>query len=88
MPTQDYPNTLAAIGETPMMNLPSLRPDEGASISVKWEGANPTGSLKDRMALAMVEAARERGDIAPEDPIVEFTGGSTGTSLAFVCAVL
>lgn len=88
MSAQNYPNTLAAIGETPMIDLPSLRPAGGASISVKWEGANPTGSLKDRMALAMVEAARERGDIAPGDPIVEFTGGSTGTSLAFVCAVL
>ncbi|OYR62901.1 pyridoxal-5'-phosphate-dependent protein subunit beta [Halorubrum ezzemoulense] len=81
-------NTLEAIGETPMVDLPSLRPKEGASISVKWEGANPTGSLKDRMARAIVEAARNRGDIEPGDPVVEFTGGSTGTSLAFVCAVL
>lgn len=81
-------NTLEAIGETPMVDLPSLRPKEGASISVKWEGANPTGSLKDRMARAIVETARNRGDIEPGDPVVEFTGGSTGTSLAFVCAVL
>jgi cysteine synthase A len=88
MGSRNYPNTIDAIGETPMVDLPSLRPNEGASISVKWEGANPTGSLKDRMALAIVEAARERGDIEPGDPVVEFTGGSTGTSLAFVCAVL
>jgi cysteine synthase A len=81
-------NTLDAIGDTPMVDLPSMRPDEGASISVKWEGANPTGSLKDRMALAMIEKARERGDLQPGEPVVEFTGGSTGSSLAFVCAVL
>ncbi|WP_114579068.1 PLP-dependent cysteine synthase family protein [Saliphagus sp. LR7] len=88
MGSRNYPNTIEAIGETPMVDLPSLRPNDGASISVKWEGANPTGSLKDRMALAIVEAARERGDLEPGDPVVEFTGGSTGTSLAFVCAVL
>lgn len=84
----DYDNALEAIGETPLIEVSSMRPDGGASIYVKWEGANPTGSLKDRMALAMIEEARERGDIAPGDPVVEFTGGSTGTSLAFVCAVL
>ncbi|WP_254533164.1 PLP-dependent cysteine synthase family protein [Natrinema gelatinilyticum] len=84
----EYANTLKAIGETPVVELPSMRPDGGASIYVKWEGANPTGSLKDRMALAMIEAARKRGDLEPGDPVVEFTGGSTGTSLAFVCAVL
>ncbi|WP_049927997.1 PLP-dependent cysteine synthase family protein [Halopiger goleimassiliensis] len=84
----DYANGLEAIGDTPMVELPALRPDGGASIHVKWEGANPTGSLKDRMALAMIETARERGDLEPGDPVVEFTGGSTGSSLAFVCAVL
>lgn len=88
MGSRNYLSTLEAIGETPMVDLPSLSPKEGASISMKWEGANPTGSLKDRMALAIVKAARERGDIEPGDPVVEFTGGSTGTSLAFVCAVL
>jgi cysteine synthase A len=84
----EHGNTLDAIGGTPMVDLPSMRPDGGASIAVKWEGANPTGSLKDRMALAMIERARERGDLRPGDPVVEFTGGSTGSSLAFVCAVL
>lgn len=88
MGSRNSTNTLEAIGETPMVDIPSLRPEEGASISMKWEGANPTGSLKDRMARAIVEAAREREDIEPGDPVVEFTGGSTGTSLAFVCAVL
>ncbi len=65
-----------------------MRPDGGASIHVKWEGANPTGSLKDRMALAMIENARADGELRPGEPVVEFTGGSTGSSLAFVCAVL
>lgn len=81
-------NALEAIGNSPMIELPAISPAGGGSIYVKWEGANPTGSLKDRMALAMVRAARERGALEPGDPIVEFTGGSTGSSLAFVCAVL
>ena len=55
---------------------------------MKWEGANPTGSLKDRMALAMVQEAKKEGSLKSEEPIVEFTGGSTGSSLAMVCAVL
>lgn len=84
----NHGNTLDVIGDTPMIALPSLRPDGGASIYVKWEGANPTGSLKDRMALAMIEQAKRRGTLSPGEPVVEFTGGSTGSSLAFVCAVL
>ena len=52
------------------------------------ESANPTGSYKDRMALAMIEAARERGALKPGATVVEYTGGSTGSSLAFVCSVL
>ena len=83
-----YRNSLDAIGDTPMIELQSVRPENGASIVVKWEGANPTGSLKDRMALAMVEGARRSGELAPGDPVVEFTGGSTGSSLAFACTVL
>lgn len=84
----NYESTLTVIGDTPMVELPSLRPEGGASIYVKWEGANPTGSLKDRMALAMIEQAKKRGTLQPGEPVVEFTGGSTGSSLAFVCAVL
>lgn len=84
----NYENTLKVIGDTPMVELPSMRPEGGASIYVKWEGANPTGSLKDRMALSMIENAKERGTLQPGEPVVEFTGGSTGSSLAFVCAVL
>src|SRR4029078_12890150 len=58
-----------------------------AEVWVKLESHNPTGSYKDRMALAMIEGGEGRGDIRPGDTIVEYTGGSTGTSLAFVCAV-
>lgn len=83
-----YGNALDAVGDTPLVDLPDMRPDDGASLHLKWEGANPTGSLKDRMALAMIEAPRERGDLGPGDPVVEFTGGSTGSSLGFVCSVL
>lgn len=84
----DYGNAFGAIGDTPMVELPTMRPDGGASIHVKWEGANPTGSLKDRIALAMIEEAKQREALQPGDPVVEYTGGSTGSSLGFVCAVL
>jgi cysteine synthase A len=77
---------LDTIGNTPLVELRRLSPAGGARIVIKVEGANPTGSMKDRMALAMIEGAERRGDIEPGREIVEFTGGSTGTSLAFVCA--
>ncbi|MDH3959014.1 MAG: pyridoxal-phosphate dependent enzyme, partial [Actinomycetota bacterium] len=79
---------LAAIGGTPLVRLGPSVPDGAAEVWVKIEGANPTGSYKDRMAVSVVTGALERGDVAPGDTIVEYTGGSTGTSLAFVCAVL
>ena len=78
---------LDAIGNTPLVGLPKLSPPGGAPIYVKWEGANPTGSMKDRMALAMVERAEREGFLKPGQRVVEFTGGSTGASLALVCAV-
>lgn len=83
-----YGNALDAIGDTPLVKLSALEPDDGASIYVKWEGANPTGSLKDRMALAMVLEGKRKGNLQPGEPVIEFTGGSTGTSLALVCSVL
>jgi cysteine synthase A len=61
--------------------------DSCAEVWVKMEAANPTGSYKDRMALAMIEAAEADGRLRPGQPVVEYTGGSTGSSLAFVCAV-
>ena len=79
---------LRAIGNTPLVELRALRPSGGASVLVKVEGGNPTGSMKDRMALAMVEGARREGRLTPGHPVVELTGGSTGTSLALVCSAL
>ena len=80
-------STLAAIGGTPVVRMGRLAPAEGAEVLVKLEYFNPTGSYKDRMALAMIEGAEARGDLRPGMSVVEFTGGSTGSSLAFVCAV-
>ena len=77
---------LDSIGKTPLVELRRLVPADHARIVVKLELANPTGSMKDRMALAMVEQAERAGRLRPGQEIVEFTGGSTGTSLAFVAA--
>ena len=81
------PGALAGIGGTPLIELSSLPGPADAKVWVKLEGANPTGSYKDRMALAMIEAAERRGALAPGQTVVEYTGGSTGSSLALVCAV-
>jgi cysteine synthase len=78
---------LDAIGNTRLVRLRQLVPPESASILMKLECENPTGSMKDRMALAMIEAAEADGRLKPGGSVVEYTGGSTGVSLAFVCAV-
>ncbi len=78
---------IAAIGNTPIVRLGKLVDDTCAQVWVKVEAANPTGSYKDRMALAMIEAAEADGRLSPGQTVVEYTGGSTGSSLAFVCAV-
>ena len=75
------------IGRTRMIPLRRMVPEGSARIFVKLEYENPTGSMKDRMALAMVEAAEADGRLRPGGSVVEYTGGSTGVSLAFVCAV-
>jgi cysteine synthase A len=80
------PTILEAIGNTPLVRLARLPGPESAEVFVKLEGQNPTGSMKDRMALAMVEGAERRGDLRPGGRVVDYTGGSTGSSLAFVCA--
>ena len=77
---------MKAIGNTPLIKLARLIEPGWADIYVKYEGANPTGSMKDRMALAMIEGAEKRGDLKPGGTVVEYTGGSTGSSLAMVCA--
>jgi len=78
---------LNAIGNTPVVKLQKLVPQGSADVIVKLEYYNPTGSYKDRMALAMIEEAEKRGDLRPGMRVVEYTGGSTGSSLAMVCAV-
>ncbi len=86
--TTDIKNhALDAIGNTPLVRLQKLVPADCAQVLVKLEYTNPTGSYKDRMALAMIEEAEKRGDLNPGMTVVEYTGGSTGSSLAFVCAV-
>ena len=78
---------LEAIGNTPLVRLKQLPSPGSAEVWVKLEGGNPTGSYKDRMALAMVEAAERRGDLSNGRALLECTGGSTGSSVAFVAAV-
>lgn len=80
-------SVLEAIGNTPMVRLRRLVTSDLADVVVKLEYYNPTGSYKDRMALAMVEAAEARGTLRPGMRVVEYTGGSTGSSLALVCAI-
>src|SRR5919197_5481092 len=76
---------LEAIGNTPLVRLHRCAPENGAELLLKLEYRNPTGSMKDRMALAMIEGAERDGLISPGDTIVEYTGGSTGPALALVC---
>lgn len=86
-PPASVNSTLDTIGMTPVVQLSKVVPRGSADVFIKLEYFNPTGSYKDRMALAMVEEAEARGDLRPGMTVVEYTGGSTGSSLAFVCAV-
>ena len=79
-------SVLEAIGNTSLVRLRKLVPAGSASILVKLEWENPTGSVKDRMAQAVIGRAEQDGRLKPGDTVVEYTGGSTGTSLALVCA--
>ena len=79
-------NILDCIGNTRLLPLRRIAP-QGVRISLKLESENPTGSMKDRMALAMIEAAEADGRLKPGGTVIEYTGGSTGISLALVCAV-
>lgn len=80
-------SVLEAIGNTPVVRLSKIVPAGAAEVYVKLEYYSPTGSYKDRFALAMIEEAEKRGDLKPGRSVVEYTGGSTGSSLALVCAV-
>ena len=81
------PAVLEAIGNTPIVRLERMPEPGSAEIWLKLEGGNPTGSYKDRMALAMIEGAERSGRLSPSQTVVEYTGGSTGSSLALVCAI-
>ena len=87
MPPAIAASILRAIGNTPVVRLQHIVEPGSADVLVKLEYFNPTGSYKDRMALAMIEGAEARGALKPGMRVVEFTGGSTGSSLAMVCAV-
>lgn len=78
---------LDRIGDTSLVALRNIAPKIGARVLLKLESENPTGSMKDRMALAMIEAAEADGRLKPGGSVVEYTGGSTGVSLSLVCAV-
>src|SRR5436190_10607581 len=80
-------SVLQAIGNTPVVRLQKVVMPSMADVLVKLEYYNPTGSYKDRMALAMIEGAEARGELRPGMRVVEWTGGSTGSSLAMVCAI-
>lgn len=86
MPTTTPGTILDAIGNTPMVQLRRLVKPGIARVLVKIEGANPTRSKKDRMAREVIAAAERDGRLKPGQPVVEYTGGSTGTSLALACA--
>jgi cysteine synthase len=79
-----YDDILGAIGETPLVGIPRLSPKPAVRLWAKLEGHNPTGSTKDRIALAMVEAAEASGELTPDRTILEPTSGNTGISLAMV----
>jgi cysteine synthase len=88
MKSADGRHILDAIGNTPLVELRHIVPPGAARIVAKLESANPTGSMKDRMARAVIERAAADGRLPPAGTVVEYTAGTTGISLAFVCAAL
>ena len=87
----DFPeltnSILERIGNTSLLELRNIASTDHARILIKLESENPTGSIKDRPALAMIEAAEKDGRLKPGGSVVEYTGGSTGVSLSLVCSV-
>src|SRR3954468_7176313 len=81
-----YENVLSIIGNTPLVRLRRVSPANAATVWAKCEQLNPGGSVKDRVALAMIEAAERSGRLKPGDTVVESTSGNTGIGLALVCA--
>ena len=83
----ERPGALGVIGDTPVVRLSGVVDPGMAEVWVKLEAADPTGSYKDRMALAMIEGAERSGRLQPGERVIEYSGGSTGSSLAFECAI-
>jgi [CysO sulfur-carrier protein]-thiocarboxylate-dependent cysteine synthase len=81
-----YDDILSAIGNTPLVGMPRMSPTPSVRLWAKLEGTNPTGSIKDRIALKMVEAAEASGELTPDKVILEPTSGNTGIALAMVAA--
>jgi cysteine synthase B len=81
-----HSSILDAVGDTPLVEVPSLSPAENVRIWVKLEGQNPTGSVKDRIAIALVEAGEASGELTPDKIILEPTSGNTGIALAMVAS--
>ncbi len=86
MSTDTAPGILESVGNTPLIELTRVVPQGYARVFVKAEDHNPTGSMKDRMALSVIDGATASGRLTRGGRVIEYTGGSTGTSLAFVCA--
>jgi cysteine synthase len=86
-PAAVSPDLVATIGNTPLVELKRISPNPGVRILAKLESSNPTGSIKDRTALSLIEDAEARGAIRPGDTIMEPTSGNTGISLAMICRV-
>jgi len=86
MSDRTIPSVLDAVGNTTLVQLRKIVPANGAAVFLKLESENPTGSVKDRMAAAVIGQAEKDGRLKPGGTVLEYTGGSTGTSLAFVCA--
>ncbi len=85
-PASPSPQTfLSLIGNTPLIELPRFSPKPGIRIFAKLEGQNPSGSIKDRIVLAMVEEAEAKGELQPGDTIVEASSGNTAIALALIC---
>jgi len=82
-----YPNVSAMVGNTPMVPLPRITPDDCAEVLAKVEYFNPGGSVKDRICEGMIDAAIESGDLKPGGTIIEPTSGNTGIGLAMLAAV-
>lgn len=82
-----YKSILDTIGNTPLVQVPHLSPEPSVRLWVKLEGQNPTGSVKDRIALGMIEAAEASGELTHDKVVLEPTSGNTGISLAMVCGI-